>query len=156
VVVLVLSVLLAGILPAPELAMRVAPSPLLRVDQHRHRVVDVIVNAWRDTLVRRHGAAAAETETTLHISLMGLRADRLMAASLAASYATVEALVADAGDDAEYGVQRVVPKNLGDANAALTYTPVNPCRILDTRVAGGALAANAQRQFDGYNASSFA
>jgi hypothetical protein len=31
------------------------------------------------------------------------------------------------------------PLNLGDTNADLVYTPVNPCRIIDTRVAGGAL-----------------
>jgi hypothetical protein len=37
---------------------------------------------------------------------------------------------------------------LGDAAADLVYTPITPCRILDTRVAGGAIASNASRDFN--------
>jgi hypothetical protein len=36
---------------------------------------------------------------------------------------------------------------LGDTGADLVYTPVAPCRIVDTRVAGGPIAANTQRSF---------
>jgi len=37
----------------------------------------------------------------------------------------------------------------------LTYTPLNPCRILDTRAAGGGgpLAANVTRTFNGFAAN---
>ena len=38
-------------------------------------------------------------------------------------------------------------KLLGDSARDLTYTPVQPCRILDTRVAGGAIPANGIRGF---------
>ena len=38
-------------------------------------------------------------------------------------------------------------KALGDANADLTYTPVTPCRLVDTRVVGGPIATNASRDF---------
>ncbi len=37
------------------------------------------------------------------------------------------------------------PRNLGDSQADLVYTPVPPCRILDTRLAGGPLAAGTTR-----------
>lgn len=37
---------------------------------------------------------------------------------------------------------------LGDAAADLVYVPVTPCRILDTRLAGGQIAANTVRSFD--------
>lgn len=37
---------------------------------------------------------------------------------------------------------------LGDAAADLTFVPVTPCRIIDTRVAGGVIAANSVRSFD--------
>ncbi|GAB3380276.1 hypothetical protein [Lysobacter fragariae] len=39
-------------------------------------------------------------------------------------------------------------KSLGDIAADLTYVPVSPCRIADTRLAGGALAAGETRGFD--------
>ncbi len=39
-------------------------------------------------------------------------------------------------------------KVLGDAANDLVYVPVTPCRIIDTRVAGGAIAGNTTRGFD--------
>lgn len=39
-------------------------------------------------------------------------------------------------------------KALGDADTDLVYVPVTPCRILDTRVVGGVIAANSTRNFD--------
>jgi len=42
----------------------------------------------------------------------------------------------------------LLAKTLGAAASDLVYTPVTPCRILDTRVAGGVLAANATRDFN--------
>lgn len=37
---------------------------------------------------------------------------------------------------------------LGAASSDLVYTPITPCRILDTRVAGGAIAGNFTRDFN--------
>ena len=45
---------------------------------------------------------------------------------------------------------RVRGKALGDPNADLTYTPVVPCRILDTRIIGGPLQPDMARIFKGY------
>ena len=39
-------------------------------------------------------------------------------------------------------------KALGDADRDLVYVPVTPCRIIDTRVAGGPIPANGVRDFD--------
>ncbi|TXH76623.1 MAG: hypothetical protein E6Q88_02530 [Lysobacteraceae bacterium] len=44
--------------------------------------------------------------------------------------------------------QEVVTKALGSAAADLVFTPVTPCRILDTRVAGGVLAGTFTRDFN--------
>lgn len=49
------------------------------------------------------------------------------------------------------------PKALGALNNDLVYTPVAPCRILDTRnVAAGAIASNSTRNFVAFGVSSFA
>lgn len=132
---------------------------LVVVEKQRASIVTRIVADWSDALP---GLAPerALTKEALSVALWELRADRLLAASLAGSFATIEALLADARDEA-LAISAAAPahtnaKAIGDANADLSYTPVNPCRIADTRVAGGPLGANVSRTFDGFNASSFA
>ncbi len=39
-------------------------------------------------------------------------------------------------------------KRLGDPAADLVFIPITPCRIVDTRLAGGQIAANSVRSFD--------
>ena len=46
-------------------------------------------------------------------------------------------------------------KTLGSLSSDLTYTPIAPCRIIDTRVSGGVIAANGERSFKGVNAANF-
>lgn len=45
---------------------------------------------------------------------------------------------------------------LGDAAQDLVFVPVTPCRLIDTRVAGGRIAANSTRSFDVSVAGSYA
>jgi hypothetical protein len=61
--------------------------------------------------------------------------------------ATTDALTAEGS--------QVVPLDLGQFSADLVYTPVTPCRIVDTRNAGGPIAANTTRTFD-VDASNYA
>ncbi|MBN8212997.1 MAG: hypothetical protein J0M09_08765 [Xanthomonadales bacterium] len=44
--------------------------------------------------------------------------------------------------------KRIAARSLGDPAQDLVYVPVTPCRILDTRVAGGSIPANSFRDFD--------
>lgn len=44
---------------------------------------------------------------------------------------------------------------LGSAASDLVFTPITPCRIVDTRNAGGALAANATRSFNVTNVANY-
>jgi hypothetical protein len=44
---------------------------------------------------------------------------------------------------------QAVARKLGDTTGDLVFTAVTPCRILDTRVAGGPIAANSSRAFLG-------
>lgn len=75
---------------------------------------------------------------------------------------SASALAADSlappGGAARSGAQATTePAKFGDLNQDLVYTPVSPCRILDTRsTAAGAISANATRSFVAINASSFA
>ncbi len=49
---------------------------------------------------------------------------------------------------AQVKATRSAGKVLGDAANDLVYVPVTPCRIIDTRIAGGVIAANTTRGFD--------
>jgi len=61
---------------------RVTPSPLFVIDQHRATVVERIVNDWGDRLLV---SGAGVTHDQLREMLFAMRADRLLAASLAGS-----------------------------------------------------------------------
>lgn len=43
---------------------------------------------------------------------------------------------------------RVSPRLLGETTNDLVFVPITPCRIVDTRLAGGQIAANTVRHFD--------
>ncbi len=43
---------------------------------------------------------------------------------------------------------RVTAKSLGEPANDLVFVPISPCRIIDTRLAGGQIAANTVRSFD--------
>lgn len=46
-------------------------------------------------------------------------------------------------------------KLLGALDADLVFTPITPCRIADTRIAGGAITANGTRNFFSVNAGNY-
>jgi hypothetical protein len=128
----------------------VRPDSLLAVDTHREAIVEKTIAAWP-------GGVSGEQAETLRRTLWGLRADRLLAVSLTPGMPGLLDVMAtaDRADDTAAS-HRVSTKALGDFGADLTYTPLTPCRIADTRNAGGALAANNTRQFVGWTNTTFA
>lgn len=42
----------------------------------------------------------------------------------------------------------ISPMSLGNPNTDLVFVPIAPCRIIDTRIAGGSIAADSTRSFD--------
>ena len=109
----------------------VAPSPLLAIDQNRSTVVDRIVVEWGDAL----GASSAGLSTAqLQTLLSGLRADHLLAASLAGSLRGLRDVIATSlVSTADVASALAAAKTLGDAADDVAYTPVTPCRLIETR-----------------------
>jgi hypothetical protein len=107
------------------------PNALLAIDQNRTTVVERITHEWGDPLAQ---ANAGLTSAQLREILSGLRADHLLAASLAGTLTGLRDVIANAlTTSAPVKPSRVQAKALGDTNDDLVYTPVVPCRILDTR-----------------------
>lgn len=117
-----------------------ANDALLAIDQNRASVVEGVIVQWRDSLRQSYGADAPQQEARLREALLQLRADRLLSASLAGDLDGLS----HALSDAEASVTLVgsntpsMLKALGDTTQDLVYTPVTPCRVLDTR--GGTVA----------------
>ncbi len=114
--------------------------PLLAVDMNRAAIVDRIVADWA-------GALSPAQEKTLRRTLHALRADRLLAVSAAPS---IEGLLGSLNGVDRASVvagRKTNLKGLGDLD--LAYTPVTPCRIVDTRNVARRLVAGVAQTFDG-------
>jgi len=126
--------------------LRVVPNVLVSIDQNRATIVDRIVAEWGERLA---SADAGITEAQLRATLTAMRADYLLAASVAGSLDGLRNVVVSslAGAAPELGL-RAHAKAIGDTADDLVYEPVTPCRVLDSRsAAGGVLQANQLRNW---------
>jgi len=105
-------------------------NPLLSIDRNRNAVIERVISQFK-------GNFAAGQEEVVRETLRSLRADHLLAASLAPSLDGLLAAINSA--DTGVGGAKVNEKDLGDASADLVYTPVTPCRLFDTRASQGGL-----------------
>ncbi len=114
--------------------------PLAAIDLNRNAIIADIVQGFEGDRV------------ALAKRLSGLRADRLLSASLASSREGIEAILSEAEKSRDAAVNRASAKSLGSPNSDLIYTPLTPCRLIDTRgfgapIQGGAFAPNARRAY---------
>jgi hypothetical protein len=117
--------------------LRSGADALLAIDQNRTTVVDRIVGEWGATLSR---STAGISSAQLHTLLMGLRADHLLAASLAGSPSGLRDVLANSlSSITTIKSPRLHAMALGDTSDDLVYTPVSPCRLFDTRPAQGGI-----------------
>ncbi|MGO0999681.1 hypothetical protein [Lysobacter sp. CA196] len=61
-----------------------------------------------------------------------------------------------AANTPETTTAKVTVSSFGSPGSDLVYTPVTPCRIVDTRLRGGAFAADSTRSFAAFTATDFA
>jgi hypothetical protein len=144
---LVLVLLFAFIPHATHAAAGIAAhDPLVAVDLNRDVIVADIVERFR------RDAGDAGTVADLRSQLAKLRADRLLAASVASSYASLQAILVEAAAARHADLARSMEKNFGDPSRDLLYTPLSPCRLIDTRgfgapITGGAYTPNTRRSY---------
>jgi hypothetical protein len=132
-----------GLAQESATTLRTVPNVLLSIDQNRTTVVDRIVDEWGDALTR---AGSGITFAQLREMLMGMRSDYLLAASVAGSLEGLRQVVTSS----LIGSAPKFAKALGDAVDDLVYTPVVPCRIVDTRNAGGPFSPGETRNYHAY------
>lgn len=153
-VTLVAALFAATVALSATAAVRPSPDSLLAVDMNRTVVVEGIMSTWSKEI-----AAADRASIIAHLN--GLRADDLLAASVAGSFDGVLKVVAQGqkfnADAATMQLTRHQTKALGDLAIDTAYTPVTPKRLLDTRGvilpgtcigSGGVFANNEIRSYD--------
>jgi hypothetical protein len=92
---------------------------------------------------RSRALAASVACLTLSLAAFSAMAQGSPSPSVAAKQADLAQLKATLKSGAALN-----PSALGSLGADMVYTPVNPCRIVDTRNAVGAFAANTARNYD--------
>jgi hypothetical protein len=131
---IVTAVALALAFPAALVSAAPAVQPkansLLGIDSNRAAVIDGIVAQWGSELAKA-GVSADSFRTTLE----GLRADQLLTARLAGSLSGLYDVIdhATVTNAPTQQVKSAIAKSLGDAADDTVYTPVTPCRLVETR-----------------------
>jgi hypothetical protein len=131
---------------AAERSAEVELARLAEIQADREGKIAELVAMWAP----RGGAEAEQLEMTLRAA----KPAQLLRVSAAESFDAVERILLGAGAGAPFG--GVLPNDLGDTSQDYVYTPVTPCRIFDTRNAGGSISAGTTREFYVYGTSTIA
>ena len=126
-------------------ASNVKPDSLLAVDMNRATVIEGIVYTWGPALQQSGGVSS----DALREMLQKLRADHLLAASVAGSLTGLLDVLTGALPTSKQGVLAKA-----DVGPESIYTPVTPCRLVETRSTypavypnGGPFLANTSRNY---------
>lgn len=151
---LALAVLLAAAIPVlSHAAGQEAPART-----ERGQLVHDIVLKWGPHVQEAYRVKISRWATDMRETFAKTPIAKLREAAAATDFDRVnELLNAPSTSNAEaVKVVASAEKALGDAANDLVYVPVTPCRLLDTRVAGGMIAANSTRNVDVTAVSSYA
>ena len=112
------------------------------------------VGVWRERMTLRY---ANGDETNLRDALLRDTFEGAMASLNGRGQRASDAEITGAKASAAVGLNASsLSELLGSLSNDLVYTPLQPCRIIDTRLTGaGAIAANSTRNFVAINASNF-
>jgi hypothetical protein len=141
-----LSVAASAVFPMGAFAASELDDGFLTVDLARSKVVSELISRWE-------GELAASQRSSLQKKLTALSSPQLAAAARAVSFDDVLSVVVNSASTAIPGAataERVSAdraKALGEADRDLLYTPVTPCRLVDTRLVSPPLTNNSRRAF---------
>jgi hypothetical protein len=135
-------------------------------EEMRAELAGSIVQRWSPYVQETYGVSAADWGRRMTATLSKADISNLERAVSAPNYDSMTMELLGGGYKAQEltaasnvrGIQTkqgFSPKALGTAGSDLVFTPLTPCRIVDTRLAGGPIAATATRSFKAYTATDF-
>lgn len=121
----------------------------------RQAFVDAILAKWSPFVSETYGTPGDQWAANMSQVLANASLDALAEAARARSFAAMNDLLLGGAKSAPEASTDSVAK-LGDTAIDLVFVPVTPCRIIDTRVAGGTITGGTTRAFDVTAISSYA
>lgn len=128
----------------------------LAPESMRAELAEDIVREWSPEAAKTYRMSSSEWASRMGPTLAGADIANLERAASAGDFESMNlALLGNARAIADPMPDATAAK-LGTAGSDLVYTPMTPCRIVDTRLAGGPIAANGSRSFVAFTATNFA
>lgn len=131
---------------SPKQRGELARQFVLRWGDHVERVYDVKVGLWARRMVPTFVSADSANfrNAMKRVTFEGAVAELMGQGFRLSDQRAVQRLA----EASRTGARDIAGKALGDLDRDLTYTPIQPCRILDTRnTVAGSIAAGATRSF---------
>lgn len=118
----------------------------------RPELAEGIVERWAPYVEKTYGTTSSEWAERMRGTFEGADISNLERAASAGDFQQMTTLLLG-GKSAQPGL--ATPTALGTAGGDLVYTPITPCRIIDTRVVGGMFGSNTTRSYDAFTATDF-
>lgn len=116
---------------------------------HRQALAAQITAKWSNHIQEVYRTSPEEWATQMAPLFASVALDTLQRAASAVNFDTMNNLLIGTTDaSAAVPDTGTMSQLLGDAAADLVFVPVTPCRIFDTRLAGGPIPADSTRDFD--------
>lgn len=128
----------------------------LAPESMRAELAEDILREWSPEAAKTYRMTSSEWATRMGPTLAGADIANLERAASAGDLQSMNlALLGNARTLANPTPGATAAK-IGTAGSDLVYTPLTPCRIVDTRVIGGPIATNGSRSFAAFTATNFA
>ena len=115
----------------------------------RAELAEMVMDRWSPEAAQRNGVSAAEWKSQMGSTFRDADISNLELAASAIDYDGMNKALLGGGS------APVSSKTFGSAGSDLVFTPITPCRIVDTRNAGGRLAANSVRSYVAHTDTDF-
>jgi hypothetical protein len=121
----------------------------LAPESMRGELAEGIVDAWSSEASKRYRVAPDAWAQSVRPALAKADIANLERAASAPNFETMSLSLMGGTQSPSTSAK------LGTAGSDLVYTPLTPCRIVDTRLVGGPIATNMMRSFVAYTATDF-
>lgn len=126
----------------------------------RGRLVHQIVMKWGNHVQETYRSDVRNWTGAMAPTFAKAKLDTLQRAANATNFDAMNDLLLADGNapapvQANAAKTQITARSLGDAATDLVFVPISPCRLFDTRITGGPIAANTVRGFDVTAVSSY-
>lgn len=125
-----------------------APTAARAAATAREQLTGIILNRWKNHLLEVYQRDIDQWASSMAPLFERASLDTLQRAAASRTFDAMNEELLHGDDPKTMPAALGEVGRLGDLANDLVYVPIAPCRVLDTRLAGGSIAAGATRDFD--------